>query len=289
MAGTLTIRAPAIGFVLVALGAALSTMARASADQGGVSVRLAPPSTAMRVGDGPFEVDVLVDGINHHFVDRGEASDGLGVYQFALHFNPNVVQVTHMEGGPFMASTGRSVSCFSQVRVDDPSIFDFGCVSTSPPAAGPQGSGMLARLTLRPVATDSSSSELTLDGEMGGPLGSTGDEIAFKWVGGRVTVAGATATPEPTNDPVPRGRSTTTSNTAGGTGDGTGGSSVAGVAGDVTGQLQGSGNGFPVAGSGSSITESPNIYLAIAGGLIVGGATLVLAGRARERRMRRRA
>jgi len=30
---------------------------------------------------------------------------------------------------------------------------------------------MLARLTLLPVATDSSSSELTLYGEMGGPLG----------------------------------------------------------------------------------------------------------------------
>jgi hypothetical protein len=119
---------------------------------------------------------------------------------------------------------------------------------------------------------------------MGGPLGSSGDDIAYKWVGARVRVVGTSPKPDPTKEPVPRGRWTPDTNTASGDG-----STVAGVTGGVAGSLQGSEDGFPVAGSGTGITDTPNIYLAIAGGLIVGGATLVLAGRARERRMRRRA
>lgn len=285
MAGILTTRASAIGLALVALGASLSIARTALADQGGVSVRLDPASTSTRVGDGPFQMNVLVDGINHRFVDRGESSDGLGVYQFALRFNPDVVAVTDMEGGPFMGSTGRPVTCFDQVRPDDRSVFEFGCISSSGPAAGPQGAGLLAKLTLRPVASDTASTNLSLEGEMGGPLGSTGDEIAFKWVGARVAVAGVSARPEPTKEPVPRGRSTTPNTPAGGSNDNSG---VAGATDGLTGQLQGAGDGFPVAGSGTPINESPSLFLAIAGGLAVGGATLILAGRARARRMRGR-
>jgi hypothetical protein len=165
------------------------------AEGSGTEVRLVPGATVVRAADGPFEVTVTVDGVDHHFSDGGPSSDseGLGVFQFALHFNPDIIAVSRVQSGPFLGSTGRGVSCLSQLRPEDRSIFDFACLSTSPPANGPQGSGSLARLTLVPVGTGSS--DLVLDGEMGGPLGSTGDDIAFTVIGASVTVTGSSGSP----------------------------------------------------------------------------------------------
>jgi hypothetical protein len=159
----------------------------------GTDVRLMLASSVVPIGSGPFEAQVVVDGVDHHFSDGTSLSDGLGVFQFALHFNPSVIAVTHLEKGPFLGSTGRTTSCLSRVRPDDHSIFDFACVSQSPPDSGPQGSGTLAILTLTPVGVGAS--DLTLEGEMGGPLGDTGDDIPVTFSGSSVSVEG---TPVPT-------------------------------------------------------------------------------------------
>lgn len=150
-------------------------------------------SNVVPIGSGPFEAQVAVEGVDHHFSDGTSSSDGLGVFQFALHFNPSVIAVTHLEKGPFLGSTGRTTSCLSRVRPDDGGIFDFACVSQAPPDNGPQGSGTLAILTLTPVGAGTS--DLRLEGELGGPLGDTGDDIPATFSGSSVTVA---ATPVPT-------------------------------------------------------------------------------------------
>src|SRR3990170_961659 len=106
-----------------ALAVGLVAWSAASAAATGAEVRLEPEEVSARVEDGPFEVTVRVEGINHSFVDRGERSEGLGIYQFSLHFDPEVVAVTDMEPGNFLGSTGRGTSCFAQIRPEDESVF----------------------------------------------------------------------------------------------------------------------------------------------------------------------
>jgi hypothetical protein len=214
----------------------------------------------------------MVDGVDHHFndADPSSASDGLGLFQFALHFNPDIIAVSRMQSGPFLGSTGRGVSCLSQVRPEDRSIYDFACVSTSPPANGPQGSGSLARLTLVPVGTGSS--DLVLDGEMGGPLGSTGDDIAFTAIGASVTVAGSSGTPPglPTTTPIGGSQpgNGSTGPGAGGGGLGTGnGSATPGV----NGAGLGTGNGSATPGAGGATPTGSSAANAGGAGTLVEG------------------
>jgi hypothetical protein len=262
--------------VVLMLAAGLAAWSAAPAMARGSEVRLDPAEVSAQVEDGPFEMTVRVEGIDHKFVDRGERSEGLGIYQFSLHFDPDVVAVTDMEPGNFLGSTGRGTSCFAQIRPEDESIFDFACISAAPPDNGPQGSGVLAQLTLIPLAAGTS--DLVLEGELGGPLGSSGDEIEFKVEDGSLTVTGDGPPPVPPPTPRPRPGGDNT-DIGGGTGvdgpDGDGGSND-GSTDDVGGS---DANGVPVAGGGWQTRERNAAALALAIALAVGGAALILSSR----------
>ncbi len=254
---------------LVLLGVALASWSMSHASGPGAEVSLQPRDVTVNLDDGPFEVVLAVDGIDHEFVDRGVSSEGLGVFDFAIHFDPDVIAIEDAEGGSFLSSTGRSVSCFSQQRPEEPGVFRFACVSNSPPAEGPQGAGTLAQLTLRPVG--GGSSDLDLEGELGGPLGSTGDDIPFKFGGGSVTVVGP---PRPTSTP---GGPTPISTS--GPGEDTGDRTSPGddprfatleLSGATVGRL-------PSVGLASA-RQAPRIVLAVAGALTILGATILLGG-----------
>ena len=267
--------------VVLALAAGLAAWSAAPAAARGAEVQLEPRVISAQVEDGPFEMTVRVEGIDHRFVDRGETSEGLGVYQFSLHFDPDVVAVTDMEPGSFLGSTGRGTSCFAQIRPEDETIFDFACISSSPPENGPQGSGVLAHLTLIPLA--SGTTDLVLEGELGGPLGSEGDDIDFKADDGRLTVTGdgpppvppATPRPRPdTGNPPPTGGNGSAGNDNGsdnGSNDPTG---------NDTNDTEEGANGVPGAGGGWQTSDrSVAASLALAAALAVGGAALILSSR----------
>ena len=268
-----------------ALAVGLVAWSAASAAATGADVRLEPEEVSARVEDGPFEVTVRVEGINHSFVDRGERSEGLGIYQFSLHFDPEIVAVTDMEPGPFLGSTGRATSCFAQIRPEDESVFDFACISGAPPANGPQGSGTLAQLTLVPLTAGTT--DLVLEGELGGPLGSTGDDIAFKVENGALTVTGSGPPPQPPATPRPRPGAGNSPATGGGSdvtspgGDNvSNGDDVSNVGEpDAADPDSGSAGGVPSAGGGWQTRQMSVRALALAVVLAVGGAALILSSR----------
>ena len=270
----------------IALGSSLGQWSDVRADGSGTEVRLEPEATTIRTEDGPLEIAVLVQDVNLHVVDRGTPSEGLGVFQFALHFNPRVVAVSGMEPGSFLANTGRGVSCFSQLRPDDESVFEFACVSSSPPANGPQGSGTLARLTLVPVG--GGSSDLVLEGELGGPLGSSEDDIPFKVEDGTVTVIGP---PAPT--PTPGAMRTPTGSRDDG-GSVVGGDDAQGNGVSPTGEGIGQGEGrgadgqtaeeISLAGGGPGPGRAPIGFFAVSATLGVAGAVLVVMSGVLRRR-----
>jgi hypothetical protein len=265
--------------LLLALAVGLAAWLAPPAAAAGAAVRLEPSAVNAAVEDGPIAVTVKVEGVDHNFADRGQRSEGLGVFQFSLHFDPDIVAITAMEPGPFLGSTGRGTSCFSQIRPDDESIFDFACISQEPPANGPQGSGALAQLTLIPLRAGRT--ELMLEGELGGPLGSTGDDIAIKVENSVLTVTGSGTPPTLPATPRPRpgGGSTTTT----GPGDS---SDVTGPAGDnvsnngSTGTVKERGaTGVPSAGGGWQTRQTTVWALAPAIVLAVVGAALILSTR----------
>ena len=264
-AGRRVTRIVALALLMVAL-ASWST-SHASGPEAEVSLQ--PRNVTVDLDDGPFEVVLAVAGIDHVFVDRDVRSEGLGVFEFAIQFDPNVIEVTDAEPGSFFGSTGRSISCFSQVRPEEPGVFVFACVSNSPPAEGPQGAGTLAHLTIRPVG--GGSSDLHIEGEFGGPLGSTGDDIPFKFGGGSVTVIGP---PRPTSTPGGPAP-TSTPNPGDNSGDGTppGDGSPIGTpqfSDPTVGDL-------PTVGIASE-RQAPTIALAVAYALTVLGAIILLGG-----------
>ena len=140
-------------------------------------IYLAPLATSVEHDDGRFSIFVRVSDLDHHgritydddrdtVPDRELPSTGLGAFEILVHFDPDVVRVVEAEAGPFIANTGRTTQCFD--RTPERGQYALACV-TSGSADGPQGSGTLATVTLRPLANGVS--YLVLDAQMSGPLG----------------------------------------------------------------------------------------------------------------------
>lgn len=85
-------------------------------------------------------------------VARGVAD--LGGFEYTLRFDPAVVQVEGVALGAFLGSTGRMVSAIGPVIDNQTGAVTFGAFSFGS-AAGPSGTGTLANLTFRAVATGS--------------------------------------------------------------------------------------------------------------------------------------
>jgi hypothetical protein len=71
---------------------------------------------------------------------------GLGAFQFTVASNPAVTSVVSAQLGPFLGSTGRSVTCFQPAA--GAGLFTYVCNTLGNTPTGPTGSGILATLTL---------------------------------------------------------------------------------------------------------------------------------------------
>jgi hypothetical protein len=105
----------------------------------GAALRVIPPDQEVPLTGGTFGVDMLVEGVNH-----------LGAFQFDLVYNPAIVHVETVILGPFLGSSGCTVSETGPI-IDNVSGrttyggFIFGSCS------GPSGDGVLATVVLRPM------------------------------------------------------------------------------------------------------------------------------------------
>ena len=123
---------------LAALALWAGTGAQAHAQDGALLAVQAPES--VEVSEEPVQVDVFV-----------ENSPGLGGFQFVVTYDPDLFDYDRSERGPFLGSTGRELICNDPQP--DTGAVRFACGSLGAEPAGPEGSGVLYSVYLRPKAT----------------------------------------------------------------------------------------------------------------------------------------
>jgi hypothetical protein len=175
------------GALILLAAAALGGWQAGPASGQDALVRLVAPASWPPDG-GSFEVRVEVEGVTN-----------LAAFELKLAFDPVVLAYEGAEAGPFLGSTGRSVSCtgpdfFTPQR----DVFSFGCDSPGPEPTGPSGAGVLMTARFRPVDLGPS------------PLGLTGvklTDIAGQVIPaavqqGTIVIGRSAETPVPTATPV---------------------------------------------------------------------------------------
>jgi hypothetical protein len=265
------------------LGGALRGLGASPAAAGGsASVRLEPASSAVDYTGGTFTVRVELEALDHHgrvgydddndeVADRFELSNGLGAFEILLRFDPGVVAVAGVDEGDFFDGSGREAQCLE--RTPRRGQYAVGCVTLGS-GDGPQGSGLLVTLTLRPLANGVT--YLALESQLSGPLG---DPITVGVAGGAVEVRSAPADAPPPPPPDE------------GDGDGNTGGPVViggGTPGDVSNPGSNGATGAPSAGTGYTSPDPTLRPLIIGGSLAATGALLLFAGvrlGARRRRL----
>lgn len=296
-----------LGAGLVVTGVALagaSTQGRAA----GTAVKLDPPSQNVSVGSSEFTVDVMVEEV-----------DKLGAFEFQVEFDPDLIEFTDWEPGPFLDSAGGTPNCPTSVSPDQDRVL-FACgvqATTGCDTAGASGSGLLGTLHFKPKAKGTSTLIFT-KGAMTIPqinfdaCGGTNYDIFYTITDGAVTVyegaaptsvpatpvpnssrltptaiAGAATTGTPVGGAILSGTATPPSGVAGGSGSSTGGSAPGSVAAAATARAATGGftgaSGAPVAGYGPQDEES-NTGLLWGIALATAGAVLLTGGVAARRR-----
>jgi len=144
-------------------------------------VRVEPPDIRADLGSS-FIVDVVIDGITD-----------LGGFEFDLAYTPDVVAVDRVLLGPFLGSTGRSVTEIGPAIDNEAGVLSYGANSIGT-VAGPNGTGVLATITFTTVGLGNSS--LSFDDNVRIARAS-GRSIPAISQGGTVTVADAFVRIEP--------------------------------------------------------------------------------------------
>lgn len=106
-----------------------------------ITVRLQPGHAVGWIGE-TVPVSVWVDGVSD-----------LGAFEFYLGYDPAVLRATGAELGTFLTSTGRTPVPLGPLVTDDEIRFAGASYGT---AAGPDGGGVLARVTFRVVGSGTS-------------------------------------------------------------------------------------------------------------------------------------
>ena len=154
----------------------------------------ATPSTIVRVSPTSQTVTAGTDVLVDIFVDNVAS---LAAYEFELAFQPNIVSFVSVTNGPFLGSTGRTVSCLPPLLGEG--TVRFGCLTFgAPPPDGPSGSGLLATVRLSTSCSDSSPLDLNL-ANLSDALGAS---IPTSLQNGGVTITGGAVCPTPTPGPV---------------------------------------------------------------------------------------
>jgi hypothetical protein len=152
---------------------------------------LDPSSQSVPAGQ-QFTVDVTVADVTN-----------LGSYEWKLEFDPAIIEYVGVANGPFLGSTGRTVSCVPPIL--EVGSVRFGCGTLGPTPPGPDGSGVLSTVTFNALAGGTSALHFALV-SLSDPLG---DDIfaigqdgsvtvtsgAGASLGGPVDMAGATGGP----------------------------------------------------------------------------------------------
>jgi hypothetical protein len=143
------------GRLLALAGAALLLVALASialvscgggAGPGqGTTLSLVHAPASVTASGSAFDVEVRVAGVKN-----------LGAYEWQIRFDPAVVQFVEVVNGPFLGSTGRSVSSLPPILPPtnglEPGNVRFGCVTSGTERPGPDGGGLLSTVRFQPVA-----------------------------------------------------------------------------------------------------------------------------------------
>jgi hypothetical protein len=119
--------------------------------QTGAALRVVPPDQDVPLTGGALGVDIEVEDVDH-----------LGAFQFDLVYDPAIVHVESVTLGPFLGSSGCSVSEVSPVidNVSGRTIYGGFIMGT---CSGPSGAGVLATFTLRPMTVGES--DLVMENE----------------------------------------------------------------------------------------------------------------------------
>jgi len=111
-------------------------------------IKVSPASKRVPLSGGAFSMDIVAQDVTN-----------LGAYQVELTFNPAVVHVTTVTPGPFLGSTGRTVSPVGPAIDNGAGKVIFGAFTfgTQP---GINGTGVLATITFQPRAKGTSALHL---------------------------------------------------------------------------------------------------------------------------------
>lgn len=135
--------------VAVGVGGLVTTRSASPVEAATTQVFLTPagrvaPETVVGFISGPvLPVDVRVKDLTY--------ASGLGDFEFTVTFNASVASVVSVTQGPFLGSTGRSVSCTSPIIA--PGSVNYSCNTLGSSPDGPVGSGVLATITFQPAAS----------------------------------------------------------------------------------------------------------------------------------------
>jgi hypothetical protein len=174
-----------VGLVTAASGLAALTVASLVGAQE-TKVRLEVPSGDITVGDAAFPVEVVVEDV----VD-------LGAFEFNLAYDESILRYAGVTRSPFLGSSGRLVECLDP-RLSPGSV-RFVCVTLGRQPPGPDGSGTLATVSLKPVGPGTSPIRfdvLTLARPNAEQIPATAEGAAIA-----VAPVGGQATPPPTGSP----------------------------------------------------------------------------------------
>ena len=188
----------ALAAVVVAflLATGLTYQDRAAANFSPADLRIDPVNSNVAVG-----AQVSVNFMLENFPDP----DGLGAYEMALTWNPNVLTfncptpscTANFVNGPLLGSTGRTPSCLPPDRdadgddVNDPGFVKVGCATLAPPPPnGPTANGLLATLKFDTSCAGSTILAFQLV-TLSDPLADA-KPIPVNISGGNVTVTGGT-------------------------------------------------------------------------------------------------
>ena len=112
------------------------------------TVKVSPASKRAPLSGGTFTIDIVAEGVSN-----------LGGYQVEMTYNPTIAQVTAVMPGPFLGSTGRTVSPVGPTIDNMSGLVRFGAF-TFGTQAGVNGTGVLATITFQPQTRGTSALHL---------------------------------------------------------------------------------------------------------------------------------
>jgi hypothetical protein len=125
----------------------LSPASRAGAQE--PNVWLEVPAGPVTIGDDPVSVQVMVDDVAN-----------LGAFQFELTYDESILQYVKAANADFLGSSGRPVECLDPRPT--PGLVRYTCVTLGPTPPGPDGSGALAIIDLKPIGAGTTPLRLQL-------------------------------------------------------------------------------------------------------------------------------